>query len=207
MTHATREDWLLAAMIELQRLFPAAFAGTDFGPVRVSCGWPRLKRGRGGRGVDTIGQYWPAGTASDSRPQIFISPRLDAAQALETLLHEMIHHATPGDGHRGRFGALASLVGFLVPWHETPPTPELRQLLATVLDVLGPYPHGTLTPGEDKAPNPGSRLRLWECACTPKPVKVRVASDSFAAICLVCGSEFRRPDSPDSPGEDSPDED
>lgn len=34
------------------------------------------------------------------------------------------------------------------------------------------------------------RLRLWECDCSPKPVKVRVASDDFKATCDVCAAPF-----------------
>jgi hypothetical protein len=46
-----------------------------------------------------------------------------------------------------------------------------------------------------KSQGPGSgRLRLWECAGDEaqghKPVKVRVASDDFRALCTVCDSEF-----------------
>lgn len=42
-----------------------------------------------------------------------------------------------------------------------------------------------------KSYGPGSgRLRLWECQCSPKPVKVRVASDDFRATCDRCGSAF-----------------
>lgn len=35
----------------------------------------------------------------------------------------------------------------------------------------------------------GSRLRLYECKCK-KPVKVRVASDYFAATCNKCKRPF-----------------
>jgi len=34
-----------------------------------------------------------------------------------------------------------------------------------------------------------TRLKLWECQCEPKPVKVRVAVD-FDATCNVCGEVF-----------------
>lgn len=45
--------------------------------------------------------------------------------------------------------------------------------------------------GTSRGKGSGSRLRLWECGC-PKPVKVRVASDTFAAHCDECGSAFTR---------------
>jgi hypothetical protein len=48
--------------------------------------------------------------------------------------------------------------------------------------------------GVSRGKGSGSRLRLWECACTPKPVKVRVASDDFQATCHRCGTAFTRAD-------------
>ena len=42
-------------------------------------------------------------------PTIFKDP----AQVMSTLLHEMLHSATPGDGHRGRFPKLAKRVGLI----------------------------------------------------------------------------------------------
>jgi hypothetical protein len=46
--------------------------------------------------------------------------------------------------------------------------------------------------GKSRGTGSGSRLRLWECECIPKPVKVRVASDSFNATCDDCGAKFER---------------
>ena len=45
--------------------------------------------------------------------------------------------------------------------------------------------------GKSRGAGSGSRLRLWVCECTPKPVRVRVASDDFAATCDLCGAPFR----------------
>jgi hypothetical protein len=45
--------------------------------------------------------------------------------------------------------------------------------------------------GKSRGTGSGSRMRLYECACA-KPVKVRVASDTFDATCNVCGSKFER---------------
>lgn len=45
--------------------------------------------------------------------------------------------------------------------------------------------------GRSSGPGSGSRLRLWICECGP-PVRARVASDEFAALCLRCQSPFKR---------------
>lgn len=58
-------------------------------------------------------------------------------------------------------------------------------------------PMGTGTRGgKSRGTGSGSRLRLWICECkkedgTPA-VKVRIASDSFAAHCDTCGAAFTR---------------
>src|ERR1700693_5684257 len=49
----------------------------------------------------------------------------------------------------------------------------------------------TTRPGRPANPlGPGSRLRLYHCACEP-PVKVRVATDFFQARCLKCNEDFK----------------
>lgn len=189
--YETREQWLDVAVSLLVGLFPQ-FTPTMFKTIRVACGWPRQKRGRGANGSDTVGQYWPASTTSDGVPQIFISPRLAAVEALETLLHEMVHHeAGASAGHKGAFARLAAEVGLLPPWPSTTATEATRKTLAEALAYLGEYPHGTITPKVEPKKQ-GSRLRLWECDCAPKPVKIRCASDSLQALCLVCGCEFHK---------------
>jgi hypothetical protein len=45
--------------------------------------------------------------------------------------------------------------------------------------------------GVSRGPGSG-RLRLYLCECTPRPVRVRVASKEFRARCLTCNAEFRR---------------
>jgi hypothetical protein len=45
--------------------------------------------------------------------------------------------------------------------------------------------------GTSRGIGSGSRLRLWHCQC-PRPVKVRVASDTFDATCNVCHAAFTR---------------
>jgi hypothetical protein len=44
--------------------------------------------------------------------------------------------------------------------------------------------------GKSRGFGSGSRLRLYECECAPKPFKVRIASDDFDATCNCCTSRF-----------------
>jgi hypothetical protein len=60
-----------------------------------------------------------------------------------------------------------------------------------VATTAKPCPAGVgVRGGKSRGAGSGSRLRLWVCECTP-PVKVRVASDAFAATCNICGQPFR----------------
>ena len=52
-----------------------------------------------------------------------------------------------------------------------------------------PHAHLPRRAGRPVTTGVGSRLRLWECRC-PKPVKVRVASDTFDATCGKCNQPF-----------------
>lgn len=44
--------------------------------------------------------------------------------------------------------------------------------------------------GTSRGAGSGSRLRKWVCACHPKPVIARVASDDFDATCNRCSGPF-----------------
>jgi hypothetical protein len=72
--------------------------------------------------------------------------------------------------------------------------PEFRAFaIPTLLTKPRPCSAGTGTRGgRSRGKGSGSRMRLWECGCTPKPVKVRVASDDLQATCDLCGSAIKR---------------
>src|SRR5690348_15284967 len=180
-----REAWLQAAASFL--FDHIAAQGLPRINVRVSCGWP--VRGGASRRRPVIGQCSPPSLCSDGTPQIFISPRLsESVEVLGTLLHELLH-ASVGcqHGHKKPFSQAARKVGLAGPPTATVVGESLRPLLVSYVEQVGPYPHAAITvKPKEKV---GSRLRLYQCGCTP-PVKVRVASDSFAAVCLHCDKEF-----------------
>ena len=156
-------------------------------PVRVSCSWPTS----GGLGLKrvTVGQCAPPTICKDGVPQIFISPRLDdSLEVLGTLLHELLHASVGCHfGHGKEFSQAARKVGLAGPPTATVVGEQLKPLLQSYLDQAGPYPHAAVLPRQKE--KKGSRLRLYECSCEPA-VKVRVASDHFAATCDVCGASF-----------------
>lgn len=180
-----REAWLQAAASFL--FDHIAEYGYACAEVRVSCGWP--VRGGVARRRTVIGQCFPPSMCADGKQQIFISPRLaDSVEVLGTLLHELLHASFSCDyGHGKWFSQAARKVGLAGPPTATVVGDALRPVLVSYVERVGSYPHAAIqVKPKGKV---GSRLRLYQCCCDP-PVKVRVASDTFQAVCLTCDSEF-----------------
>jgi hypothetical protein len=182
-----REAWLqAAASFLMDHLVARDLPRVE---VRVSCGWP--VRGGVARRRTVIGQCFPPTSSRDGKPQIFISPLLsDSIDVLGVLLHELIH-ASFGCrfGHGKESSQAARSAGLVGPPTATTVGDVLRPLLVGYVEQVGPYPHAAITvKPKDKV---GSRLRLYQCGCEPA-VKVRVASDTFQARCLVCGVLFEQ---------------
>ena len=154
--------------------------------VRVSCGWP--VRGGVARRRTVIGQCSRPRSARMALPKSsslpaslivwmssvrfsmnFYMPR--SAANMDTI------NRSPRRAHKFGLGGppTATVVG-----------ENLRPLLLSYVERVGLYPHAAITvKSKEKV---GSRLRLYQCRCNP-PVKVRVASDTFEAVCLNCDED------------------
>lgn len=144
MADMNREAWLTEAGVEIGSLLVQN--GLEVPTYRVSVGWPS----KGGTSAKKrrIGECWRPEASEDGISQIYISPVLEnPADVLSTLVHEILHALTPGEGHRGEFVAAAKTVGLLAPWTSTPVGDELKAALAEIAERLGEYPHVKLTPG------------------------------------------------------------
>ncbi len=102
----TREEW-----VELAREWAAVriveTTGEDLPLHRVGIGFP----GTGRRGK-RIGECWPATATADGAKEVFVSPILDGATVISTLIHELIHVALEqGVKHGPPFRKLALAVG------------------------------------------------------------------------------------------------
>lgn len=141
--HATREQWLSAAVVKLRE---GIFAPDHTVPeVRVSVGWP------GGRGPkqNRIGECWQPDSSADGIGQIFISPVLsDPVEVLATLTHELVHainHKDGDNGHRAPFKRIAESVGLEGKMASTHAGEALAEKLEAIGNMLGKYPHAAIS--------------------------------------------------------------
>lgn len=170
------------------------------------------------RGVTYYNRWNPAAKVEAPFVEICAFGQENWIQVAGTTIHELGHVITgPGAGHNKawresceRLGLrLARAAGHHYTWAGF--APDLREAIAALpkpddgepvnalSQMLGgmfagrrmracPMGIGTRG-GKSRGVGSGSRLRLYECECSP-PVKVRVASDAFAAHCDHCSSPF-----------------
>lgn len=177
----TREQWLLRATDALRGdLFKRNDA--DIPEVRVSVGFPG-----GGSARKRIGEYWAGKAVSDGIPQIFVSPTLeDPVQALEVLVHELVHAVHPTEGHKGKFKRLAVALGLTGPMTATVAGPELKAYLSGLSEALGPYPNSQINLRDRKKQS----TRLCKVQCEGCEYTARVTrkwlDEAGAPICPSC---------------------
>jgi hypothetical protein len=165
----TREAWLthLAEKYPWPRI--EAGGGRRPAKYRVSVGFPKGCRGVKGH---SIGQCWSQEVSADQTCEIFISPELDAAQAVAVLCHEGCHAAVGvGHGHRAPFKKLALAIGLSGPMRATVPTPDFEATINAWIAAELAYPHAPLTAGTSPT-KPGSRLLKARCEACGYTVRV-----------------------------------
>lgn len=144
----------------------------------------------------------------------------DKWQLAGTTLHELAHAIAGHEaGHGKGWKEHAERLGLRFPkaaGHQYIPAsfvPDLRNAINALADPRGHGAPSLRSPGvtrfrvgaggckggvgsrggKSRGVGSGSRLRLYVCECE-KPVKVRVASDTFAAHCDACGAAFKQPE-------------
>lgn len=156
-----RETWLENAAEALRPLLLER-ADVEVPMISVAVGWPS----KGGTSAKKrrIGECWRPDAVENGVGAIFISPSIgDPVQVLDVLLHEMIHAATPGAGHRGEFIRIAKDVGLVKPWTSTSPDAELLlPVLKEIAEGLGDYPHSKITPSVQR-PTQTTRMLKVQC--------------------------------------------
>ncbi len=142
------------------------------------------------------------------------------AELAGTTIHELAHAILgPGHGHGKDWKVMAERLGLRRPravanakpdgWARLSPdvrfavvglgVPDDGKRAGRLPTFAGPR-GGKVKPcgagagsrgGKSRGPGSGSRLRLFECECSP-PVKVRASRDELAAHCDDCGAAFNR---------------
>ena len=140
--HASREDWLKAAIEEVRPMFAAE--GLALAPrIRVTCGFP-AHHARSGR----VGECHASAASADQHYEILISPVLaDPARVFDVLIHELCHTLPGCMSHGINFGKAAMTMGLLPAngeWKSTVQGFEFNAKYGQIIEALGPYPHAAL---------------------------------------------------------------
>jgi hypothetical protein len=160
----TREEWLRAAEVIMAAWVRADNDGHYPEKTRVSCGFPKVSRGRG----DAIGQCWDTSVSADGTFEMFISPVIgDPSRVCDILLHEMVHAAVGLEhGHNKVFGKLARRLGLEGKLTAPVAGDELKELIKSqIVDKLGPYPHAKLGGEGGGKTTPKQKTYLIKLAC------------------------------------------
>lgn len=150
---------------------------------------------RGARSAKVIGECHHLTPSEKKRARgeghlIVIHPTVwrDDLEVLATLAHEMAHAALPKKtGHRRPFAELVTRIGLDGKPTATVPGESFKRWVKGTRKRLPDFPGGVSFVPQVKKQT--TRLRLWQCECE-KPIKVRVASDEFSAMCHECGEDF-----------------
>lgn len=168
-----REEWL--TRVAQRDILPLIAAnGGQTAKFRVSVGWP--KGSRGGSTAESIGQCWDPKHSADGHYEMFVSPKLGAFEAVEVLVHEVVHLGAGLEcKHRGAFKKLALAVGLEGKMTATTAGDELAKKIRAWMADMPEYPHGPMVAaveGEEKEKRPGSRLIKASCECCEYTVRL-----------------------------------
>lgn len=182
--YETREAWLhaVARRIEIDLFAPAGYAVPE--RVRIATAFPST-----GRKGNRIGECWDSTCSADGVFEIMIRP--DIAEPMDvaaTLAHELIHAAVGlKAGHGPVFKKCALAIHLEGKMTATTASAKFRELVAPILEAIGPMPHGKLTWGGLSSAPPKQKARMIKCECPECGYVVRTAQkwldDVGAPIC------------------------
>ena len=186
--HATREDWLTAAIADLRPVF-AGHGLTLPARIRATCGLPSTFTRSG-----TLAECWADTDSADQTHEVMVSPTLaDPAQVLAQLVGALAHAAPGAMSHTsGAYIEAAANLG-LCPagdnWRQVQGAEDFPQAYAQVLSSLGAYPHAPLNVGTKKTQS----TRMLKLVCPLCGYTIRTSAKWIATGLPVChdGTEFQ----------------
>ena len=170
--HATREEWLTAAVEELRPLFQAYAPAPASSRIRVACGFPSNWKRSG-----ALGECWVDTASADKTNEILIAPTLDNARdVMAVLVHEVAHTCAGAMNHGKSFAAIADAMG-LVPsatrgYKATSAGPAFDGLYGAIIAGLGDYPHAALQATTRKT----QATRLLKAVCPSCGYTIRLTA-------------------------------
>jgi hypothetical protein len=212
--HATREQWLTAAIDAVRPTFDEVNYPLPR-TIHVSVGF-----GYNGAAENKhiLAQTWATVTSEDSNPAVFISPVIATAEdAIGALMHELAHVADDCEnGHRGRFVEIGTAIGLEGKPTQMLPGVATEAMIFTITAMLGTYPHSKLdtarvrvavNPDGTPSSEPAKRVRTgpatqtnrhlacicMNAECVAKGYLIRTSSKWMAIAvpkCPVCLTEM-----------------
>lgn len=184
-----REQWLLEAVEQFRPWFEEQEAPLP--KIQVSIGvQPR---------TNTLamcyGDTRHKAHDEDYTANIFVTPAVDPEEStrlLDILLHEMVHAANffVGDGGHGKeFSAIAKPLGLTGRMTATVASDELKERLAPVAEVLGPFPHKVMNLAERGLGPSGKKkqtTRMRKACCESCNYTVRVSTKWIEVAVPTC---------------------
>jgi hypothetical protein len=168
-----REAWLHAVAEGLREIF-ASHGATIPNKIRLTCGFPSKRAFSARR--QRVGECWSSAASKDAHIEIIISPVLDDPMKVAGVLaHELVHATVGiGFGHRGPFAKLARAIGLEGKMTATTEGDTFKQVVAPILESVGPYPHAELSNKLSKKARTKQGTRLLKLQCPTCGYTVRI---------------------------------
>ena len=184
----TREEWLGKMVAQLRPEFEKKGAVVPQ-KVRASCGFP--SKSALANKARRVGEAWSDKNSEDQSWEVFISPVLkDSIEVAGVLVHELVHTAVGIEcGHRGPFKRVAVAMGLEGKLTATTAGEELKSLLTTITDKIGPYPHARLV-ASNRPKTQTTRMHLVKCPECGYQVRTTRKWLELGVPTCPCGSEM-----------------
>jgi hypothetical protein len=169
----TREQWLNAAIAHYRPVFSSkGFPIPD--KVRVACAFPSVRALAGSGNNHRIGECWSGKASADGTIEMMISPAIaEPLRVLDILAHELCHASVGNEhGHKGPFRTLALAIGLEGKMTATRGGAAFKQHAQTIVDDIGPYPHGAL---DARVGRKKQTTRMHKCECSACGYTVRIS--------------------------------
>lgn len=168
----TREAWLTRLTEELRPVFQTAGYPLPE-KIRAACGFP--SRGALANKKRSIGEAWSCDQSDDAHYETFVSPMLsDPIDVAAVQVHELCHCAAGlACKHKKPFCTIAKAVGLEGKMTATVASDYLREKLAAMVEVIGPYPHAKLvhSSAPKKQKTRMKKITCPECGYTCRAAK------------------------------------